>query len=180
VQAGKITAIAPYEISGKASTTIGVRYNGRTSAGIMQQVAATAPGIFTVDGSQAAALNQNGSYNGPACPAGQTCSTEPAPIGTIVSIFGTGEGLVSPLPPTGSITASTAPYPAIVAPVVVKVDGVPLDAADVLYAGPAPALAAGVIQINFRIPSWASVGRDPVQVKIGDRDSNTVAVAVAP
>jgi uncharacterized protein (TIGR03437 family) len=184
VSATKITAIVPYEVSGKQTTSIQVSHGGVSSTAIAQPVAATAPGIFTANASgagQAAALNQNGTYNGPACTTNPpACSTEPAPVGTIVSIYGTGEGLVSPLPPTGSVTGSTPPFPQIVAPVTVKVGGVPLDPSDVTYAGPAPTLAAGVIQINFRVPSFANPGPTPVQVIIGSSGSNYATVVIGP
>jgi uncharacterized protein (TIGR03437 family) len=184
VSATKITAIVPYEVSGKQTTSIQVSHGGLTSTAIAQPVAATAPGIFTANasgGGQAAALNQNGTYNGPACTTNPpTCNTEPALVGTIVSLYGTGEGLVSPLPPTGSVTPGNPPYPQIIAPVTIKVGGVPIDPSEITYAGPAPTLAAGVIQINFRVPSFALPGPTPVQVIIGNASSNYVTVVVGP
>lgn len=63
---------------------------------------------------------------------------------------------------------------------VVKFSGVPLDAADITYAGPAPALAAVVIQINFRVPACAAAGPNPVQIIIENRGSNTAAIVVSP
>jgi uncharacterized protein (TIGR03437 family) len=182
VQEGKISVIVPYEVSGRAQTSIRVRYKGQLSNFVVQDVTPATPGIFTFEASgagQAAALNQNGRYNGPACPEGPTCATEPAPVGTIISIFVTGGGLVSPLPPTGSVTPGTPPYPQIVAPVTVKVGGVPLDPSDMTYAGPAPTLAAGVMQINFRVPSFARPGPTPVQVNVGNSESNLVTVEVS-
>jgi uncharacterized protein (TIGR03437 family) len=173
VSATKISVIVPYEVAGRQQTNIQVRRNGLLSTTIVQSVASTAPGLFTANASgsgQAAALNQNGTYNG---------LTAPAPVGTVVSIYGTGEGLVSPLPPTGSVTPLTPPYPTIVAPVTVKFGGVPLDPSDITYAGPAPTLVAGAIQINFRVPSFALPGSTPVQVVIGNGQSNSVIVVVS-
>jgi uncharacterized protein (TIGR03437 family) len=189
VSATKITAIVPYEVNGKQQTSIQVRHAGVVSTAIAQPVAATAPGIFTADASgtgQASAVNIKAgggfSYNGPACTsANPNCVTEPAPVGGVVSIYGTGEGLVSPLPPTGSVTGTTPPFPAIVAPVTIKLGGVPLDPSDVLYAGPAPTFAAGVIQINFRIPQGYNPGPTFVQVIIGNAVSNDhVTVEIGP
>jgi uncharacterized protein (TIGR03437 family) len=105
--------------------------------------------------------------------------TAPAPVGTVISIYTTGEGLVSPLPPTGSVTPGVPPYPQIVAPVIVKLGGVPLDPTDITYAGPAPTLVAGAIQINFRVPSFALPGPTPVQVIIGNNESNLVTIVVS-
>jgi uncharacterized protein (TIGR03437 family) len=64
--------------------------------------------------------------------------------------------------------------------VTVKVGGVPLEPSDVTYFGPAPTLAAGVIQINFRIPSFALPGPTPIQVIIGSAVSNYVTVVIGP
>ncbi len=170
----KVSAIVPYEIAGRPQTNIQIRRNGFLSSVVVQAVGSTAPGIFTANASglgQAAALNQIGSYNGPAAP---------APIGSVVSIYGTGEGLVSPLPITGSVTPGTPPFPQIVAPVTVKLGGVPLDPTDITYAGPAPTLVAGAIQINFRVPSWALSGPTSVQIIIGNNASNSATVVVGP
>jgi virginiamycin B lyase len=189
VSTTKIVAIVPYEAAGRQQTLIQVRHAGLVSNTITQSVASTAPGIFTTNASgagQAAAVNvkPNGfSYNGPVCPsdaAPGTCSTEPAPVGGVVAIYGTGEGLVSPQPATGSVTAGTPPFPTIVAPVIVKLGGVPLDPADVLYSGPAPTLAAGLVQINFRIASWAVPGVTAVQIVVGNNPSNLATIVVGP
>ena len=51
--------------------------------------------------------------------------------------------------------------------------------AKVLYAGPAPAEVAGVIQINARVPAGVNSGAVPVTVKIGGEASQPgVIVAV--
>ena len=50
----------------------------------------SSPGIFTLNSSgsgQAAVVNENGTVNGP---------ENPAPRGTVVSIYGTGEGQTTP------------------------------------------------------------------------------------
>jgi uncharacterized protein (TIGR03437 family) len=187
VSATKITAIVPYEVSGKQTTSIQVNHAGVVSTAIAQPVAATAPGIFTANASgagQASAVNIKAdgsfSYNGPACAAAnQNCGTEPAPVGSVVVVYGTGEGFVAPLPATGSVTGTTN-LPVIVAPVTIKLGGVPLDPSDVLYAGPAPTFAAGVIQINFRIPQGYNPGPTPVQAIIGDNVGNSPTVVIGP
>ena len=63
-------------------------------------------------------------------------------------LFGTGEGVVSPLPKDGSVTQVPAPTPNL--PVTVSIGG---ETATVLYAGEAPGLVSGVIQINAQIPA---------------------------
>jgi uncharacterized protein (TIGR03437 family) len=46
----------------------------------------------------------------------------------------------------------------------VRIDG---QAADILYAGAAPGMPAGVIQVNARIPESVSAGAVPVILTVG-------------
>jgi uncharacterized protein (TIGR03437 family) len=48
----------------------------------------------------------------------------------------------------------------------------------VLYAGPAPGLVSGIIQINVTLPSGTPSGNVPVVVQVGTASSQTVTVAV--
>ncbi len=57
-------------------------------------------------------------------------------------------------------------YPAPVLPVSVTIDGLP---AQVLYAGAAPGLVAGVLQINVVVPAGAyGATYDQIVVTVGD------------
>jgi len=52
-------------------------------------------------------------------------------------------------------------------------------AADVQYAGAAPGLVQGMIQINVRVPEGASSGQDQVVLQVGTYTSpNTTSVIV--
>jgi uncharacterized protein (TIGR03437 family) len=75
----------------------------------------------------------------------------------------------------GVITGSTPPQPIL--PVSVQIDG--LDAI-VEYAGAAPGIVAGALQVNARIPDSARPGPSvPVLVKVGGKTSPPgVTVAV--
>jgi uncharacterized protein (TIGR03437 family) len=67
-------------------------------------------------------------------------------------------------------------YPAPQLPVSVTVGGV---SAQVLYAGAAPSLVAGVMQVNVRIPAGTASGDNAVTVTVGAAASQpgiTVAV----
>jgi uncharacterized protein (TIGR03437 family) len=61
------------------------------------------------------------------------------------------------------------------APVSVRVGGME---AEVLYAGAAPGLVSGVLQINARLPANLAGGEAPVVVTIGAASSPEVTVAV--
>jgi len=117
---------------------------------------------------QGAIVNQDGSRN---------TSANPAARGSIVSLFGTGEGQLAP-PFTyldGSLTIS-APYPIPEQPVSVTIGGQP---AEKFYAGAAPFLPIGILQINVRVPMTVQPGNLPIVVTIGDAfTTKQVTVAV--
>ncbi len=163
--------VVPYEVAGKASTTVQLSYT--TAAGTLQTpawvipVVATAPGIFTVDSTgtgQAAVVNQDGTVNSAA---------NRAPRGSVVSIYATGEGQTSPVGVTGSVTnVPNSP----VAQVSVSIGGA---AATVQYAGSAPGDVAGVLQVNAVVPASVAPGQLLVVLTIGGVASQEgVAVAV--
>jgi uncharacterized protein (TIGR03437 family) len=123
-------------------------------------VSESAPGLFTLDSSGAgpgAVLNQDGSLNTP---------ENPAERGSIVVLYGTGEGQTEPAGQDGSIAGEVPPRPR--GPVAVRIGG---READVIYAGGAPGLVAGVIQVNARVPEDAETGEVPVILRVGGADS---------
>jgi len=86
----------------------------------------------------------------------------------------TGEGATNPEVEDGAVIGTTLPRPR--APVTVTIGGVN---AEVAYAGGAPGLVAGVIQINAKVPLGLAPGNHPVVMKVGGLPSQpglTVAV----
>lgn len=165
--ATQIGAIVPYGI-GSATTTMLVEYNSRQSSAVTLPVAAAAPGIFTTSQQgtgQGAILNQDYGLNGAANPAAK---------GSYIMIYGTGEGLTNPPGVDGQL--AVVPLPAPLLPVEVEIDGVTLPSA---YAGGAPGLVAGLVQVNVQIPENARAGALPIALKIGGITSQPgVTVAV--
>jgi uncharacterized protein (TIGR03437 family) len=165
----QVSAIVPYTVTGAAADVV-VEYRGQKSLPVSVPVAASAPAIFTSNSSgsgQAAAFNQDGSVNG---------SAHPAPIGNVVVLFATGEGATSPAGTDGKPAAVPLPKP--VQLVEATIDGKP---AEVQYAGAAPGLVAGVIQVNVKIPDGVSVGSSvPVILRVGGTGSPSgVTIAVS-
>ncbi len=121
------------------------------------------PGLFTANASgsgQLAALNQDSSVNSP---------SNPAPRGSVVQLFGTGQGFVPGAPPDGDTPGGRQILTEEKARVFIGTDFVP--DSDVTYSGLAPNLI-GVWQINFRIPSRVAPGPAVlVFVQIKDRNS---------
>ena len=144
-------------------------YQGKTSRVTTLPVAPTAPGIFTANSTgsgQAAALNQDGTLNS---------ASNPAQVGSVITLYATGEGQTSPGGVDGKLaTGSTLPMP--VQTVNVTIGGLP---AVVNYAGAAPTLVAGLMQINVQIPSgFAAASAIPVVVQVGGVNSPVATIAV--
>ncbi len=161
--ATQINAVVPYSMAGRASARMTVEYNGVVSTVIEPRMVDTAPGIFTTDGRQVAMFNENGTYNSGA---------NPAPAGSIVVLYVTGEGSTTPAGVDGEVVGSNLKKP--LAPVRVRVGGVEVPAADIFYAGSAPQLVSGLMQINFRIPATSPTGANvAVEVIIGSGQSQS-------
>ena len=185
----QINVIVPWEIAGRTSTTMVVSYNGVPSTGLSEQVVAVAPGIFTQNATgsgQVAAVNLSSSaasvYNGPAGQnyPGTTTAMAPAPAGTDVALFLTGGGVTSPASVTGSVNPSAAVPLQNWTPgsstVTATIGNQP---AMVLYAGAAPTLVTGVVQINLQIPAGVTGSALPVVITIdGVTTQTTATIAV--
>jgi uncharacterized protein (TIGR03437 family) len=167
VSATQVNAIVPYEVAGILRPTVLVTFLGQSSNGVTATGAATAPGIFTANGSgtgPGAILNANSSVNS---------ATNPATRGTVVQVFLTGEGQTNPAGVDGKVTPSSGPYPAPLLPIVITVGGV---AANYEFAGEAPGLVSGVMQLNVIIPpasSLTTTGAVPLVVSIGGVSSQS-------
>ncbi len=119
--ATQINALAPSTLAPGSSATLSVVVDGAPVAGSSVSIVSAALGIFTTNATgQAAAINQDGSVNS---------ASNPAPRGSVVSIYATGQG-------SGSATAT------------LTIGGYN---APLLYAGPAPGYS-GLMQINAQIP----------------------------
>ena len=169
VSASQVNAIVPYSLRNRAGSSVQVKYNGQTTTAVSVNVSDAVPGIFTADSSgrgQAAALNENGTPNS---------ASNPARRGAILAIYATGEGVTTPLVADGQVNNSVFPKPVL--PVSVRIGGQP---AIVHYAGAAPGLVAGVMQINVQVPMGVKFGpKVPLSVIIGSQSSPSgVTVAI--
>jgi uncharacterized protein (TIGR03437 family) len=173
VSATQINCVVPYEIRGLVSPYVQVSYQGQLSSMFPLTSAPTSPALFTANGSgagPAAAFNQDQSYNLPG---------KPAPKGSTVVVFMTGEGLIAPSGMTGKIT-TVSPNPPItpqpILPVAVFIDG---QQASIAFYGEAPGLVSGVMQLNVQIPPNVPSGNLPITVFVGTNSSQSgVTVSV--
>lgn len=159
--AQQILAVVPYLVSGEATTHIEVEFDGAKSPGIDVPVVASAPGIFTLDSSgqgQACIVNQDYSLNSAFAPAGP---------GSVIAIYGTGEGQTDPPGVDGLLVSDELRTPTL--PVSVTIGG---QSAQVLYAGSAPGLVAGMFQVDARVPDGINSGTSvPVILTVGSASS---------
>jgi uncharacterized protein (TIGR03437 family) len=171
--AGEMMVCVPYEIAGRKTTQVVVEYAGKRSAPATVQVTEAAPALFTLDSTgrgQAAILNELGCCNS---------KRNPAPKGSIATLYATGEGQTVPPGITGSVPffPNIAQYPAPARPVKIWVGE---KSAEIVYAAAAPHAVAGLLQVNFRVPINAPVGDAiPVTLSIGaSRSPDGVTMAV--
>jgi adhesin/invasin len=137
--------------------------NGSAVSSGSLTVQATAPGVFMLDGGRAAVVNQNGGVNS---------FGSPAPAGSVVSVYATGLGTVSPQvasgapAPSGSIAYTNASVAVTVGTA----------AAQLQFAGLAPGYA-GLYQVNFVVPSLPA-GQYALKITAGGVASNVATIAV--
>ena len=135
-QSRQINAIAPSAFKDQLVTFLTVTYNGQQFGALELPVVPANPGVFRLSASsQAAAINQDSTVNGP---------SNPAAPGSIVAIWTTGLGLTDPPCIVGGLNLpqSIGLDPSIV----VHVPGL-------TYAGSAPGMVCGVVQMNVQIPN---------------------------
>ena len=160
----QINLIVPWGLAPGPSAEVCVLHNGAKTNCLTLPTSDTAPGVATVDGVYAAAMNQDGTLNSP---------TNPAPANSIVAIWVTGLGPVSPSQFDGAIVTTPLPSNLLFAfvefttPNIFPGGGGTSSLPEMTYAGPAPSMVSGVSQINFR-----ATGRGgSYVVKIGTKRS---------
>jgi len=174
VSPGQINAVVPFEVAGKTSAQVQVQNNGVWSNVVTIPISASAPSIFTKteDGKgQGAVLNFDSDHS-------QFTLNAPsngAKKGSVIVMFLTGTGLGNSPQSDGKLAGSQL----VNVQQNVKVTFGSKDG-QVMYAGSAPGLVAGVSQINVRVPDDSPDGDSvPVIVTVGDRrsqDGVTVAI----
>lgn len=144
---------APYSIAERSRTEIEVRRDGLRRGLATVDVARAAPGLFSADGS-GAGLVLASHLDGSAVTA-----VHPVTPGSLVTLYGTGEGQVRPPGAGGHLTP--------VLPVALSIGDQP---AEILFAGSAPGFI-GLLQVNARVPETLLPGNALVVLHIGSARS---------
>lgn len=163
--ASQVNLQVPFEVASQGSAQIVANVAGLDPAALTVPVTAASLGIFTTNGTRAAALNQDFTLNTP---------DNRAVIGSVIHLYVTGQGLLSTPVATGSPAPLTPPFPApLQQPVGVTMNGIQ---ANVLFAGLAPGFV-GLTQIDAEIPR-ALTPSDNVSVTVGIGFNQTPAPAL--
>jgi uncharacterized protein (TIGR03437 family) len=158
----QINAQVPFETAAGAHQ-VTVTSNGVAYPPFNVTIQPAAPGIFTDAAGHAAVLNQDYTLNEPA---------NPAPAGSYISVYLTGQGAVDQKVATGSAAPSNATIHTA-AQTTATVGGTP---ATVSFSGLAPGYV-GLAQVNLLVPSLPS-GDYPLAIVIGGWQSNSAVVSI--
>ena len=167
--ASQVNALVPFGVAGTGATTIQAEYNGVKGNTVTVPVTESSPGIFTqgFGPGQAWVLNQDQTFNS---------ASNPAPRGTYVAFWATGQGLVD-IPQQDGNATTGPPFPKPLLPVNVSLGGVKMPDSNVVFTG---LVYSGEIQVNVLIPDSAPTGAAvPFSLMIGDVSSRAgVTVAI--
>jgi uncharacterized protein (TIGR03437 family) len=169
VSANQIQAIVPFGLADQKETVLVVEYSGARSVGNRLGVVPATPAVFvTAEMNQylpvAAALNEDGSVNS---------RWNPAAPGSMISIFGTGFGALTPPAADGSVLSGSMRR------LQETVDIFGEGYVAPTYAGPAPGQPAGVMQVNFRL-SKEPRAPETILLYAGGWPADFFSVLVAP
>jgi uncharacterized protein (TIGR03437 family) len=173
VSKNQINTVVPFETSIWTRTRVEVVKNGAVLPSAEVGVVGANPGVFPV-GAGWSILNENGTVN---------TTGSPARLGSIVTVFLTGAGLMKPSASTGSVAHGTTAIKREVSGNLMWVSGFrsfPGGPLEVLYAGDAPGAVQGLVQLNLRLPS-SSVATFSARTTLYFRDQDsgdTVAMSL--
>ncbi len=154
VSSAQINLAAPFLLAGRTAAHIKIVTSDATSNEVVLGVRPSAPEIFVAANGTEAILNQDGTVNGP---------NNPTHIGDTVAMFVSGVGQTTPPGVDGAVPQAAGGTPVL--PIMVQLNATAY--ANVTYAGNAPGLVAGALQVNFQIPQVNLVGPGPpYQVQI--------------
>ena len=170
VSGTQISAVVPYAVAGKAVVSAWLEYRGVRSNALTLDATAARPGVFTMDSSGSGPgviLNQDYSVNS---------ASKPAARGNVVVVYCTGEGQTLPVGVDGRVNDNFDALPKPVLRVEARIGN---QVANVQYAGAAPGMVSGVMQVNVEIPATAASGAQPLMLTVGGATSQpNVTVAV--
>jgi uncharacterized protein (TIGR03437 family) len=176
----QINGLIPFEAAPGPHTMSIVTGPNASSANFAVTLTASAPGLFSTDSSgngQGAILN--GSDNTVAAPAGTFPGSRPAAPGSVVVIYASGLGPVTPALPSGvGSGANGTGFPQLARLPHLTIGGVTVPASNFQFFGLSPTYV-GLYQLNVVVPAGVPAGNAAVIVTTAEGQvSNTVTMAV--
>lgn len=156
---GQIDLVAPFATPMAGAIPVVVRRYGAPVAALDRPAAVSHAALFVTNGLRIGtllALNDDGSTNS---------STNPASVGSLVSVFATGMGAMNPMPLDGAVAGAEPSLVAGQYPVILT--GMNMTEAAVEYVGSSPGLVHGIVRIEFRIPPAIVPREGTVSMRIG-------------
>ena len=159
----QINAVVPLALLGMSSASLRVTLNSGALPDFRLAVDTAIPQVARNSDGSAAAINQDGTVNSP---------THPAPTGSFVSVWATGTGYAPGM--DGQMATSAQSFCACIIREAYLIQAAGSQDIIPSYAGAAPGMVTGVVQINFRVPiSGTSFSLD-VSGKVSDAFSIAV------
>jgi uncharacterized protein (TIGR03437 family) len=152
--ADEVAAMVPYELAGGTHVTVTLEYLGQAAEPALVAQAATRPELVPVPEAPGAVARH---------PDGMPVSADwPAEAGSVIEITATGLGLTDPPLASTAVQRQAVPVAFVHGTLKVLYNGTP---AEVLFTGPKPGQAPGLIQANIRVPADAGSGTS-IEVKL--------------
>ena len=174
----QINAIVPSGVFGQDTASVQVATPNGTLAGPTLSVVPSEPEVFQngppmPSGGSAVALNQDGSLNS---------VSNPAASESIVSVWATGGGLDNSTAVGDGSIATDLYAPLLPVSVLSNISEHGIYSLKVLYAGSAPGMVRGALQVNFELPQILSGygGQLTCQLQIGAAVSSSFSIYVKP
>ena len=155
-------------LAGSPLTTLQIVFNGVTSASAFVTLAATGPGIFTI--------NQMGTGRGAVLHSAnhrEVTSRNPAKPGEILEVFVNGLGPTSPSVATGQ-AASSNPLSVVLVPPTATLG----DLAVTVHSARLFPSFVGIYQVSIEVPASAPAGEIPLFLISNGVPSNPVTVSI--
>jgi len=163
VSPNQINAQVPFEVT-EGSVTAVLQLDGMPPVSFGFPIAAVAPAVFANIQKHSSVTNADGTPNAP---------DNPASVGSIVTVYLTGQGAVAPPVSTGE-PAPRGTSPQAIYPVTATVGHY---AATITFAG-LSADSAGLFQIDLIVPATGT-GSQPLVVTVNGVSSNTGLVSIS-
>lgn len=159
---GQINVQIPYEVTPNVSQSLVVNRGGALSAAVPLAVASVQPSIFLSGPTQGVIVDSNNVIKDP---------SSPASAGSVVTIYCTGLGPVTPAVASG--VGATGPT-SLVNPATVTIGG---QNAAIQYSGLTPG-SPGLYQVNVVVPAGTTGNAVPVILTVGTQSSPTATMAI--